>query len=135
MSDLYFTESGDLALSSSGDIAMVDSPWRDHSQQAYIRLKTAIGDYLLYPGIGADLDRLIGMPQSEETGNLARFLVLQALTRDSVLSSYPIDVKVVPVSLQSIRIDVYITAGNRTELALSVIQDLGSDDAVAELEQ
>lgn len=134
MSDLYFTEAGDLAISADGDLAMVDDAWRSHSQQAYIRLKTAIGDYLLYPGLGADLQRLVGQPQSEETGNLGRYLVMQALTRDSVLSAFPIDVKAVPVSYQSIRFDVYLTAGNRTELVLSVLQDLGTEDAAAELE-
>ena len=134
MSDLYFKETGDLAISADGDIAMVDDPWRSFSQQAYIRLKTVIGDYLLYPGLGADLQKLVGQSQSKETGDLGRFLILQALTRDSVLASYPIDVKAVPVSYQSIRFDVYITAGNRTELVLSVLQDLGTDDSVGELE-
>lgn len=134
MSDIYFTESGDLALSSDGDLAMVDDPWRNHSQQAYVRLRTAIGDYLLYPRMGADLERLIGMAQDEATGNLGKFLILQSLTRDSVLSGLPIDVKAVPVSYQSIRFDVYLTASNRTELVLSILQDLGSTDAIGELE-
>lgn len=134
MSDLYFSQNGDLAISADGDLAMVSDPWRSHSQQAYIRLKTAIGDYLLYPGLGADLQRLIGQPQTEATGELGRSLVMQALTKDSVLSSFPIDVKAIPVAYQSIRFDVYLTAGNRTELVLSVLQDLGTEDAAGELE-
>jgi hypothetical protein len=132
MSDIYFTEAGDLALSSNGDIAMVDSPWRSHSQQAYIRMKTAIGDYLLYPGLGADLEKLIGQPQSEATGELGKMLIYRALTRDSVLASLPIDVKAIPVSYQSIRFDIYITTGRRTELVLSILQDLGVQDAIGE---
>lgn len=134
MSDLYFSELGDLVLSPDGDIAMVYTPWRSHSQQAYIRLKTAIGDYLLYPGLGADLEKLIGHPQTEATGELGKMLIYQALTRDAVLASLPIDVKSTPVSYQSIRFDIYITSGRRTELVLSILQDLGTEDALAELE-
>ena len=134
MADLCFTEAGDLAIGSDGDLALVDDAWRNHSQQAYIRLKTAIGDYLLYPGLGADLEKLIGQPQSEATGELGKFLILKSLTKDSTLAGMPIDVKATPVSYQSIRFDVYITASNRTELLLSVIQDLGAEDAIGELE-
>lgn len=132
MSDLHLTELGDIALSSEGDIAMVDSPWRSHSQQAYIRMKTAIGDYLLYPNLGADLEKLIGYPQSESTGEYGKMLIYRALTRDSVLASLPIDIKAVPVSYQAIRFDIYITAGRRTELVLSITQDLGAEDSLVE---
>lgn len=133
-SDLYFSETGDLSLSAAGDLALVDTPWRDHSQQAYIRLMTAIGDYILYPGLGADLERLIGMPQSEETGEYGKNLILKALTRDAVLAGYPIDIKAIPVSYQSIRFDIYITMGNRTELILSIQQDIGTEDAIGEIQ-
>jgi len=132
--DCYFSEEGDIALSSDGDIALVEDAWRSHSQQAYIRLRTSIGDYLLFPEMGADLDRLIGEPQNEKTGRLAEYLVQRALSRDSVLSGYPLTVKAIPMSLQSIRIDVYLTVGNRAELVLSVNQDLGSEDFQNELE-
>lgn len=134
MSDLYFTEQGDVALSSTGDLAMVDDAWRHHSQQAYIRLKTEIGDYLLYPQLGANLERLIGEPQSQSTGELGKAIIMKALTRDSVLSSYPIDVKAIPMSFQSIRFDVFITVNRRTELILSITQDLGEDESEKELE-
>lgn len=133
-SDLYLTAGGDLALSSDGDLALVDSPWRDRSQQAYIRLMTAIGDFLLYPGLGADLERLIGMANTEQTGEYGKTLIRSALTRENVLASLPIDIKAVPVSYQSIRFDVYITMGNSTNLVLSIEQDLGTSDAQGELE-
>lgn len=132
MSDLHFTENGDLALSSEGDLAMVSDPWRDYSQQAYIRLKTAIGDYLMYPGLGADLDRLIGMPQSESTGEIGKYLILKALAREGIFNAMPIDVTAIPISYQSIKFDIYITAGNRNELVLSIIQDLGTEDGALE---
>ncbi len=133
-SDAYLSLEGDLMLDSSGDIALVDTPWRAMSQQAYIRLKTTIGDYLLYPGLGADLERLIGMPNTPETGEYGKNLIMSALKRESVLSSYGIDIKAIPVSYQSISFQIYITAGSRTELILTIEQNLGSEDAQGELE-
>lgn len=126
--DLYLTEDGDIAVASNGDIAMTETPWRDYVQQAYIRLMTVIGDFTLYPTLGADLDRLIGMPQSKETGDYGISLINSALTRTgSNLSALPISVNAVPISMQAIRFDIYITAGSRTEMILSIEQNLGLD--------
>ncbi len=123
------TDSGDIAISASGDIAMVDSPWRDYAQQAYLRLMTSMMDFTLYPTLGADLEQLIGMPQTEATGEYGRQLILTALNREGRFNGLPIDVKAVPVSLQGIRFDIYITAGSRTEMLLSIEQNLGVEGA------
>lgn len=126
--DLYLTENGDLAVASNGDVAMTDTQWRDYVQQAYLRLMTAIGDFTIYPTLGADLERLVGMPQSKETGDYGIALINSALTRNgSNLASLPITVQAIPVSMQAIRFDVYITAGSRTEMIISIEQNLGLD--------
>jgi hypothetical protein len=119
------TTDGDIAVTSGGDIALCDSHWRDYSQQAYIILMTATSDYALYPSLGADLEELVGMPQSKETGDYGIALIRQAFTRNGKFSGIPIDIKAVPVSLQGIRFDIYITAGSRTEMILSIEQNLG----------
>ncbi len=123
--DFYFTESGDLAISSSGDIALVDSPWRDYAQQAYIRVMTAISDFALYPTLGADLEELVGMPQSKATGDYGIQLIKNAMSRDGKFNGIPVEVKAVPVSMQGIRFDIYISVGSRTEMILSIEQSLG----------
>lgn len=124
MSDLYFTEDGDVTVSPTGDFAIADTPWRDVAQQAYIRLMTERSDWTMYPEIGAELYRLFGMPQTASTGEFGKLLVQQALTNGNRFTGYPITVKAVPTGMQTIRFDVYITVGARDELLLSIQQNL-----------
>lgn len=123
--DLYFTSNGDLAMSPSGDIAITDTPWRDDVQQAYIRVMTDEGDYLLYPRLGASLSTLYGMPQSPETGSFGASLITAALNREGRFSGKSFNVNSVPTGPQSIRFDVDILSGSRETIRLSVEQNLG----------
>lgn len=123
--DLYFNSEGDIERSPSGDIAMTDTPFRDDLQQAYIRVMTDVGDYLLYPELGAALSQLYGMPQSPETGSYGEQLITAALNREGRFVGRPFNVKSVPTGPQTIRFDVSIVSGNREQIQLSVEQDLG----------
>jgi len=123
--DLYFTEEGDLTLSPSGDLATANTPWRDDVQQAYIRVMTDEGDYLLYPELGASLSLLYGLPQSADTGAYGEELISAALNREGRFAGKPFVVKAVPVGPQAIRFDVDITSGSREAIRLSVEQNLG----------
>ena len=123
--DAYMTEQGDITLAGNGDIAVTQTTWRDYLQQAYLRLMTPVSDFTMYPLLGAELDELIGMPQNQQTGDYGCQLVKQALERDGRFIGVPIDVKAVPVSLQGIRFDVYMTVGSRTQMILSIEQSLG----------
>lgn len=123
--DLYFTEEGDITISPEGDIAIADTPWRDDVQQAYIRIMTDEGDYMLFPELGASLSLLNGMPQSPETGDYGVALITSALNREGRFASRPFTIKSVPVGPQTIRFDVSITSGSRDQLRLSVEQGLG----------
>lgn len=126
--DLYFTEEGDIALSPSGDIALSDTPWRDDVQQAYIRVMTDEGDYLLYPELGASLSFLYGMPQSPDTGSYGEELIKSALNREGRFTGKSFDVRAVPIGPQAIRFDVDIISGSRDVIRLSVEQNLGLDE-------
>jgi len=123
--DFYFDESGDIRVSPNRDIAVTDSPWRDDAQQAYIRVQTEMGDFLLYPTLGAELTKLFGMPQSAETGALGAAMITEALNREGRFVGREISVVPVPTSHQTIRFDIYIKLGSRRQLLLSVEQDLG----------
>lgn len=123
--DLYLTESGDLAVTSNGDLALTETVWRDLSQQAYLRIMTQTDDFTLYPNLGADLESLIGMPQSPETAEVGKQLIMSALNREGRFIGLPIEIRAVPTSFQSIRFDIYITYGSRTQMILSIEQDLG----------
>lgn len=119
------TEEGDLAVSPSGDLALTENTWRDLSQQAYISILTPRGDFVIYPQIGSTLEDLIGMPQSPETGEYGKQLIINALQRIQRFNGMPIDIKAIPTGYQSIRFDIYITSGGITDLILSIEQNLG----------
>lgn len=125
MADWYLAEDGDIRIAPDGDIALTDSAWRDDAQQAYLRIKTQPGDFLLYPMLGADLDQLRGMPQSQATGELGKQIIKSALDRGDIFLGKSIYYKAVPTGPQTIRFDVYIVNNNRDNLILSIEQDLG----------
>ena len=125
MPDLYFSEDGDLKTSVSGDVAITYSESRNLAQQIYLRVMTVLGDFPLYPNMGAEIEKLIGMPQTKETGTLGEKIIMEALDRDGRLKNRPISVKAVPVSAKTIRFDIYTIIDNKRSLVLSVEQDLG----------
>jgi hypothetical protein len=123
--DWYFSEDGDIKVSPSGDIAITESPWRDDAQQAYIRVKTEPADFVLYPTLGTELSQLFGMPQTEATGQYGAALIEEALNREGRFIGKPIRINAVPTGPQTIRFDIFIESGSRSQLILSVEQDLG----------
>ncbi len=125
MPDCYISDEGDIQVSTTGDIALTDTNWRDYGQQAFIILMTPITDFTMYPTLGTELESIIGMPQTEETGQYGSELIRAALTRNGKFNGIPVVVKAIPTSLQSIRFDIYVTVGSRSQMILSIEQDLG----------
>jgi hypothetical protein len=126
MTDLYIDHTGDIAVSPSGDLALTLTTWRNDVQQAYVRLMTDEGDFLLYPELGATLSKLWGMPQSPATGQYGSALIASALDREGRFIGKKIQINPVPTGQQSIRFDVFITSGSREQVRLSVEQSLGA---------
>lgn len=111
-------------INAVGDIATVDSTSRHLSQQAYLRLMTERGDFVLYPNLGASLQNLIGMPNTPDTAEYGKQLISAALDRETVFAGVNINVDAVPVSEHAIRFDVYVNISSRLEKILSIVQDL-----------
>jgi hypothetical protein len=124
MKDLYLTESGDLRVGPNGDLALTDDNFRHLGQQAHIRMMTNIGDHLLYPRLGADLQQLYGRPQSQATGEFGKRLIQNALEREGVFSGLNLTIKAVPTGPQAIRFDVFVRSNSGTRLLLSITQNL-----------
>ena len=122
--DLYFDETGDIAIATNGDIEMTPTSWRDQVQQAYIRIMTDVGDYVLYPTLGANLSSLYGMQQTPTTGSFGASLISNALTEGNAFNNTQITVNAVPTDYQAIRFDVSIKSGSMRTILLSVEQNL-----------
>lgn len=122
--DLYIDESGDIRPSPSGDLAETPTTWRDDVQQAYVRIMTDEGDWLINPQLGASLSKLYGMPQSPQTAEVGKQLIQAALDREGRFIGKPVTINAVPTGYQTIRFDVMITSGSREQIRLSVEQNL-----------
>lgn len=125
MSDFYIDLAGDLKVTGTGDIALVQNPVENDVQQVYIRLMTEPGDFYMYPRLGTDLSMLYGMPQSRETGEFGKRIIKAALDREGIFANRSITIEAVPTSSDSIRFDIYITTDARQPTLLSITQELG----------
>jgi hypothetical protein len=125
MPDLYFSESGDLRIAAGGDLAVTETRWREDAQNAYIRIMTAPGDFLLYKQLGTPLEELYGMPQSRETAQHGINLIQDALNREGLFLGRKLMIDAVPTGPQTIRFDVKINDGVNTTSLLSIEKDLG----------
>lgn len=126
MSDLFFTLDGDLLINSNKDIARVNTSLQNDVQQIYIRLMTEPGDFRSYPNLGVDLSVLYGKPQTKETGELGKTLILSALQREGIFRGRNINITAVPTGPDTIRFDVHIQSGANQPVTLSIQQNLGA---------
>lgn len=61
MPDLQLTWAGDLSISSTGDLAIIDDPVLG-TERVLRRLMTNTGDYIWNPNYGAGLAQFVGRP-------------------------------------------------------------------------
>ena len=126
MSDLYLTLDGDLILNGNKDIGKVNTLMQNDIQQVYLRLMTEPGDFHSYPNLGVDLSVLYGKPQTRETGELGKSLIMSALQREGLFRGRNIQINAVPTGPDTIRFDVQIQSGPNQPVTLSVKQNLGA---------
>ena len=84
MVDLRLTDDGDLVIGPNGDLELV---WGDEqiAQEVIFRLKTTIGDWLLAPHVGADLESFIGEPNVPLVRAAIEKQIRDSLTQDNLL--------------------------------------------------
>jgi hypothetical protein len=96
--DLALTLDGDIKIGPTGDLDLVrgDFSLRD---QIIFRLKTQRGDWLLFPECGADLEAVIGLQNSPDTGALIEDSARYALLHDGFIAESDIQlINAVPLS-------------------------------------
>lgn len=125
MSDLYFTETGDILIDGNKDVAITQSPLRNDIQQVYLRLMTEPGDFYIYPELGLNISSLYGMPQSPETGEIGKRMIKAALDRENIFAGRDIRIQAIPTAPNVIRFDVHIVSGIDQPVVISIDQKLG----------
>ena len=118
--DLLTDSGDDLVIDSNGDLKLAterETLERDTS----FRLQTQHFDYGPSPYIGADLQSLLGEPNTRRTGDLIREHVHISLTQDNRVPAGVLFVDVVPLSVESVEVFVIISDRIGTEVEPSVV--------------
>jgi hypothetical protein len=80
MSDIKMTPEGEVVLNDRGDLDLATGDeWI--VQEVVFRLKTSKGDWVLKPGVGADLETFIGRANRDETLAEIEQAILDELTK------------------------------------------------------
>ena len=108
--DLYVTPSGDLDL--IGNNLRMTAASGVLKQDIAFRLRTSYDDFIPHPEIGADLDELIGEPNSREVSTLGASKITHSLTRDGMVRNIDLYVRGVPISNEDLVYYVFVNDGN-----------------------
>lgn len=109
--DILLSTDGDLRVTANGDLQMAE-PSGVVIQDIMFRARTDWDDFDPHPKIGADLQRLIGEPNSKEAGTTAEELLFSSLTKDGRFDTMDLRIKSVPISMDRIVIYTFINASN-----------------------
>jgi hypothetical protein len=117
--DLKVTPSGDLDLS-GGNLTLTYASGV-LKQDVTFRLRTDSGDFVPHPEVGADLQAIIGEPNTREVCELGSAKITHSLTSDGMIRSTDLFVKGIPVSLENLMYYVFINDG---KIQLNVTPDV-----------
>lgn len=120
--DLYFSEAGDIGVSNNGDLATTSSHVNLLEQNARIRLATRKSDFQPYPRFGADMQRMIGLPNTPQTARFGKALIERGLLYDSFIARAGITVDATPTAPDTITFDIYVPYGYKQFLTITLTQ-------------
>lgn len=100
--------STDISLSEDGDMLFDDTGRTQYIKQCVInRIKSVKSDWII-DNIGADIEQLVGMQNSSETGKRAESLILAALKDDNFLDDDEVYITCNPSSKYALVFDIMI---------------------------
>lgn len=119
--DIAITSDGDLSLS-NGDLVTIEN-LDLYKQMASNRIKSVSIDWFK-DNIGADLEELIGLPNTKDNAELGVDKIKQSLTFDQLFAEKDVNVKSYPKSKSRIGYEVTVTKQPFGSFNLSVALDL-----------
>lgn len=123
LKDLALDENGELAVGYNGDLLVVRNS-QVVLQELRWRLKTQKGDWALEPSCGADLELLIGEPNTPETGEQMRFQMEEALTHDGFIVGELRELLVTPINRDTLQGTVILDTDTNQAEQITVTLDL-----------
>ena len=114
--DLYFTRRGDYTIGVDGDILDTsDDPLRSLVQECRSRLQSDKGDWVIYPGLGADLSQLIGEPNDKITAEGLKAKVIASLNQFGLVDTRDLSISYMPIGPSSILLRLAIQVASTDE--------------------
>ncbi len=117
--DIQMNAWGDWTIDDTGDIAVV-SDIREPRDDVYFRIRTNNPEYVMAPQVGADLEDIMGMPNTRESAAIGERYIMRALTRDNLLLSENIKIISYPSALDAITFVIIITRPGEQEVRVAV---------------
>ena len=109
--DILVDASGDLVLDSGKNFKFASA--RETLQQDIMfRARTEYNDFEPHPDVGADLQALLGEPNSRESAVLGERKLFTSLTKDGRIIPQDLRVKAVPISMSRIAIYTFVNSSN-----------------------
>ena len=109
--DLLVDASGDLVLDSGKNFKFANS--RETLQQDIaFRARTEFDDFEPHPDVGADLQSLLGEPNSRESAVAGEKKLFTSLTKDGRIIPQDLRVKAVPIGMHTIAIYTFVNSSN-----------------------
>ena len=108
--DIKVSPSGDMTIGASKDFELAN-PSGVLKQDIAFRLRTDYNDFTPHPDIGADLNSLIGEPNTRETASNGELRIINSLTKDGRVAASDLLVKAVPISLYNLVYYVFVRDG------------------------
>jgi len=109
--DILVSASGDLTIAPNGDFQMA-APSGVLSQDIAFRARTDWDDFEPHPKLGANLQSLIGEPNTKEAGMEAEKKLFNSLTIGGMVNPVDLRVKAVPISAERIALYSFVNATN-----------------------
>jgi hypothetical protein len=119
--DLFLSPDGDLVISGS-DFKLAEGD-EFLLQSARNRIKSIKKDWF-YDNIGADMEEILGEPNTREVSEVGKGKIIEALTCDGLFSSDEIYIKAAPTSRNAILYIVVLKTKSGSPIVLNVTLDL-----------
>ena len=108
--DIQVTASGDLGIGSNKDFILIVGSGV-LQQDITFRLRTNHNEFTPHPDVGADLEELIGEPNSRQIAKLGEDKIIHSLIRDNRVRNMDLYVHGVPLALEKIMYYVFVNDG------------------------
>ena len=134
--DFSWTSRGDLAIGHNGDLAdTYGDPLRSLYQEIRTRTMSALGDWKLYPNLGANLENYVGEPNDKRTAEAIKLRIIASLAKDGLVNTRDMQIRYIPIDVDKImfRISISVASsarnGNSNSLGINFLYDYSENHA------